>query len=600
MRRVCLPDEKEMTGLKSGENKLIGYMTTIDQLEKLIQLGHYARARHLAQELLADHTELRIKQLYALALSKSGVPEAAMDYLEKVAREQPDDVETMGILGGIYKELFKKNQSTKYATLSCETYDKNFQLSYKTYDTNFQATKSYYTGINAATMSVLAGRARRGKEIAQEVLTLLTNPETDFWEAATQAEAYLLLKEKAKAEHWYRHARTLAGTDWGRVNSVYNQLWLLNHYIPVGKELLHLFSPPVVVSFTGHMIDHPQRSSPRFPATIEKEMKSAIRSAIRNLNAKIGYTSLACGADILFAEAMEEEGGEVNLYLPFRQDDFIESSVRFAGEQWVERFLRLVNKHQVTFLTQEEYDHHPDLFNLTTGILFGLSCLRSAANAKEPALITLLSERDASRKVGGARETLELWPYPKNRVVINPDLLVPDTGSNAVPAVTAPSPAPVNNRPVLYLVACDLGAEEKSTEALVEELESSVTPATAFDLGAHRLIAGFTSAFSAMAFCRLVIRTLKNPFHQKDTYRISLHVGPVRIADTIKQSLSGDTIATLEKLHAITVPGAVCATSMMAAILALEPKKYTFDYIDTVSSEGSAKALDVFKVGVQP
>ncbi len=573
-------------------------MTDIAQLEKLIHLGHYARARNLAQELMTTQSDLRIKQLYALSLSKSGVPEAAMEYMEKIAREHPDDTETMGILGGIYKELFKKNQSTKFATLSCETYDKNFQLSHETYDNNFKATKSYYTGINAATMSMLAGRARRAKEIAQEVLTLLTNPETDFWEAATQAEAYLLLKERTKAEQSYRHARTLAGTDWGRVNSVYNQLWLLNHYIPVAKEILHLFSPPVVVSFTGHMIDHPHRSSPRFPASIEKEMKNAIGSAIRNLNAKIGYTSLACGADILFAEAMEEEGGEVNLYLPFRQEDFIESSVRFAGEQWVERFLRLVNKHKVTFLTEEEYDNHPDLFNLTTGILFGLSCLRSAANAKEPTLITLMSDRDSSRKVGGVRETLELWPYPKNRVVINPDLFVPDTGGKTESIGASQQPASVN-RPVLYLVCCDLGADEKQTATLVEELESSVTPPAAVEIGADRLIAGFTSVFSAMAFCHFVVRTLKNPFQQKDTFRISLHVGPVRISGPGKQTLAGDTITILEKLHAITLPGFICATSMVAAILALEPKKYTFDYIDTVPSEGSAKELDVFKVGVQ-
>lgn len=572
-------------------------MTAITQLEQLIHRGHYARARNLAQELMTDHADLRIKQLYALALSKSGVPEAAMEYLEKVARDYPDDAETMGILGGIYKEMFKKNQSTKFATLSCETYDKNFQLSHKTYENNFQASKSYYTGINAATMSVLAGRARRGKEIAQEVLTLLTNPETDFWEAATQAEAYLLLKEKAKAEQSYRHARTLAGTDWGRVGSVYNQLWLLNHYIPVAKEILHLFSPPVVVSFTGHMIDHPLRSTPRFPAAIENEMKNAIKSAIQNLNAKIGYSSLANGADILFAEAMEEEGGEVNLYLPFRQEDFIESSVRFAGEQWVERFNRLVNKHQVTFLTQEEYDNHPDLFNLTASIIFGLSCLRSAGNAKEPALITLMSDRDAARKVGGVRETLELWPYPKNRVVINPDLLVPDTGAKT--ESTIPAPSPVNNRPVLYLVCCDLGTEEQ-TAALMEELEVSVTPPAAIDKAADRLIAGFTSVFSAMSFCNFIVRTFQHPFQQKDTYRISLHVGPVRISDTVKQQpLAGDTITVLNNLYAITLAGGICATSMIAAVLALEPKKYVFDYIDTVPSQGDAKSLDVFKVGIQ-
>ena len=129
-------------------------MTDIAQLENLIYLGHYAQARTRAQDLLQTSDDLRIKQIYALSLSKSGVPEAAQEYLESITIDHPDDPETMGILGGIYKELFKKNQSSKYALLSRDTYDKNFQL-----------TKNYYTGINAASMSTLAGQARRGRRL---------------------------------------------------------------------------------------------------------------------------------------------------------------------------------------------------------------------------------------------------------------------------------------------------------------------------------------------------------------------------------------------------------------------------------------------------
>ena len=86
------------------------------------------------------------------------------------------------------------------------------------------------------------------------------------------------------------------------------------------------------------MIDHPNRPQPRFPSSIEAEVKQAIRTTIKTVNAKIGYCSLACGGDILFAEAMEEVGGELNLFLPFNQTDFLNASVRFAGKDWEERF----------------------------------------------------------------------------------------------------------------------------------------------------------------------------------------------------------------------------------------------------------------------
>ena len=557
-------------------------MSDIAQLESLVHLGHYARARNLAHELLSKTDDLRAKQLYALSLSKSGVPEAAQEYLEGVAKDHPDDPETMGILGSIYKELFKKNKSPKFATLSRDTYEKNFQL-----------TKSYYTGINAAAMSMLAGQARRGKEIAAEVLTILKNPEYDFWEAATQAEAYLLLKERPKAEESYRHARSMASTDWGKVSSVYNQLWLLKHYLPVPAGLLTLFSPPVVVSFTGHMIDRPGRPSPRFPASIEPEIKRDIQAALRKINAKIGYCSLACGSDILFAEAMEEEGGEVNLFLPFRLEDFVESSINFAGQQWVDRFHRLVNKHPVTYLTQEGYENHPDLFNLTAYILFGLSALRSSASHGEPTLLMVLSERDLSKRMGGVRDTLSLWPYPKNRVTINPDIYVSDNreteGSTA---------REISERPVLYMVCCDL-PDEKVKATLLENMDVSSIPPVVFEVKEKQLIAGFKTILGAMEFCDLIAKVSVWPFQQKNTVRISMHVGPVRIDPLkIEQPLTGTSIVALERLHSMTIPGSIYTTAFVAAILALDVDKYSFDYVDTLTAGENSKDLDIFKVGV--
>ncbi|MDH4090326.1 MAG: TRAFs-binding domain-containing protein [Cyclobacteriaceae bacterium] len=559
-------------------------MSDISQLENLIQLGHYAEARTRAQDLLHNGADLRVKQLYALSLSKSGVPEAAQEYLETIIRDHPDDPETMGILGSIYKELFKKNQSSKYAILARDTYDKNFQL-----------TKSYYTGINAASMSVLAGQSRRGKEIAQEVLSVLKDPENDFWEAATQAEAYLLLKERPKAVEAYLHARKLAVTDWGKINSVYNQLWLLKHYLPVPNEVIKAFSPPVVVAFVGHMIDHPNRSHKRFPPEIETNVKIALLNALRTLNAKIGYCSLACGGDILFAEAMEEVGGELNLFLPFKQSDFIDVSVRFAGEHWVERFTRLVNKYPVTYLTQEAYEGHADLFLLQTSIIFGLSVLRSLGNHEEPTLISVLSERDRKRKMGGTRDTVALWPFQKNHVTVNPDVFL-----NDAPEITPEQPLPlqpVSDRPVLYFVCCDFSSDNKLNTALLSEMETSSLPPVVLDMREDYMVAGFKTLFSAIEFCEVVSKTLTKPFQKTVTVRISMHVGPLRInAGETKQKLSGDAIEIVERLHKLALPGSIHATGIVAAILALEGKKYTFDYVDTLPVPGNAKALDVFKV----
>jgi len=293
-----------MTKRQLGNENLLSQSEThvsesIQLLEKLVSSGRYLEARQLTTKLKGsqDVNQVRVDQLLALSLSKSGSPESALEHLEPVYRQHADDPETAGIMGGIYKDLFKKHQDSKYAILSRDTYLKNFQ-----------ATKNFYPGINAATMSAIAGRAAQGREIASQVIALLNPQSTDFWELATLGEAHLLTKNRTQSVEFFIKARQLAGTDWGKVTSVYNQLWLLNHYAPVPKEIQKVFSPPAVVAFVGHMIDHPERTVPRFPASIESNVKEAIKGAIKTLNASIGYCSLACGGDILFAEAMEEAG----------------------------------------------------------------------------------------------------------------------------------------------------------------------------------------------------------------------------------------------------------------------------------------------------
>jgi hypothetical protein len=129
---------------------------TITEVEQLINSGKYFQAR-VALETSTYTNDMRSIQLLALALSKTGVPEKALTMLESLHNENPNDPETAGILGGIYKELFKKKRSSELAMQSRETYLKNFSI-----------TKSYYTGINSATMSAIVMQGSKGRAIAQE------------------------------------------------------------------------------------------------------------------------------------------------------------------------------------------------------------------------------------------------------------------------------------------------------------------------------------------------------------------------------------------------------------------------------------------------
>jgi len=66
-------------------------------------------------------------------------------------------------------------------------------------------------------MSVIAGKAQQGRELAAQVISTLENTATTEWEWATLAEAYLLTKNKDKAIVAFTKARQLIATDWGKV-----------------------------------------------------------------------------------------------------------------------------------------------------------------------------------------------------------------------------------------------------------------------------------------------------------------------------------------------------------------------------------------------
>ncbi|MCU0368984.1 MAG: hypothetical protein MUF39_09150, partial [Cyclobacteriaceae bacterium] len=220
---------------------------------------------------------------------------------------------------------------------------------------------------------------------------------------------------------------------------------------------MRIFAPPEVVAFAGHMIDAAGRATPRFPAVIEPKVKEAIRGAIRTLHASIGYCSLACGGDILFAEAMIEEGAELHILMPFEREEFIHTSLLFAGDEWVTRFKNIIDKHPVTYLTKDKYGGNDDLFALLGKFIFGSAVLRSHIYHQEPNLLTVLSEFDLKQKSGGTRDTIQMWPYPLKHININPDSMFrpEEIQKSDTPAIKSDIPK-IEFRPVLYMAYIDL------------------------------------------------------------------------------------------------------------------------------------------------
>ncbi|MEL6494315.1 MAG: hypothetical protein AAFQ41_04225 [Cyanobacteria bacterium J06623_7] len=103
--------------------------------------------------------------------------------------------------------------------------------------------------------------------------------------------------------------------------------------------------PKQVLLFSGHMLDRSDRPQPRFPAAMEAEAAAKIEAALDRLAASSEDLAIApgiaCGGDILFLEACLSRQMPLEVYLPFKPEEFIAQSVSFAGKDWVERFTHI-------------------------------------------------------------------------------------------------------------------------------------------------------------------------------------------------------------------------------------------------------------------
>jgi hypothetical protein len=99
--------------------------------------------------------------------------------------------------------------------------------------------------------------------------------------------------------------------------------------------------PGKVALFSGHMIDAPGRTTPRFPRDKEPVAASAIVAALDDLGIApddLAICGGACGGDLLFAEAALARGARLEIYIPFDEPTFLQGSVDFAGDNWRARF----------------------------------------------------------------------------------------------------------------------------------------------------------------------------------------------------------------------------------------------------------------------
>ena len=392
----------------------------MDLCGRMIQVGEFLLAHDVAKDGLGKHKNDRLlSQKAAHALCKAGSPMMATKILEGLVTSGVRDVETQSLLASAYKDLceYSSNPENKshYAELAIYRYKEAFVAQLEKAEKGSDNLESqYYPCINVAFMHFVSHnlpKAHKYANFAREICrTLRQRGDGSYWVLATEAESSLLLGEINEAITAYSTAVNLEDAQPSHIASTRKQALQISSLYSdtsIRDQVSEAFPVLGIVACSGHVIDNAEGNR-RFPPEAEKIAKQRIEEKLEQMGANCGYSSAACGTDILFLETMIERGGETHVFLPFAKDEFIETSVRRAGGDWVSRLENVLDHAtSVHYVTHEGYYGDDSLFSFCNQVMIGFAAMRGRGLDEDPQLLVFWDGKPGS--VGGTGELVKSW-----------------------------------------------------------------------------------------------------------------------------------------------------------------------------------------------
>jgi class 3 adenylate cyclase len=570
------------------------------------RLGQAMFAHDVLREALGVFPDdPRLTQLYSLSLVKCGFLSEARDRLSRLVSAGHEDEETLGILGRVSKEIW-------LASTGGDPSHPALRAARDMYLRAFRSSRGHYSGINAASLSLVLGETEAAVRLARMVVRICLEATrrgggVDYWTMATLGEAQLVLGRQEDAARCYRRARSLAGRNFAELASSRRQVRLLARYAPVDEAVAAALRIPPVVAFTGHLLDAPGRRSPRFPAAAEPAVRGGIEAALEGMEAGIGYSSAACGADTLFLEALQAKGGETNVVMPFDRADFFASSVGYAGEEWVERVQKAIaGSTSVDLATRGGHGGDDLLFLYANSLIMGKALLRARLLETDAHLLAVWDGKD-TRRTGGTSQFIDSWTRTGRALTVIDSrtgqqvqprqqraAVRPARAARSLPGAPGRRAPPVVRRGIVAMLFADLvGYSRLGEEQFPRYIESFLGAAAdrLRDRGCRpvfrntwgdAILLVFRDLRGAAEYAlalRDMVRTTdwqERGLPSDLAIRIGLHAGPVYYArEPVAGRLNffGTHVNQAARIEPITSPGNVYASEQFAALLAGEPRE---------------------------
>jgi tetratricopeptide (TPR) repeat protein len=584
--------------------------------------GEYFLAIEIAESFL-DRKEspidpklrLSLQQQLALAFARSGFIEKAKAVLGALRASGATDGETLGLLGSVYKALWSKTHAPGEKLTLLKTSRDFYRL-------GFEQNNDTYCGINAAALSVMLDDSEAAKTLAESTLAAVPR-NNDYWDLATVAEANLILGRLKTARESYVEAMAAAGERWADIASTRRQCRQLCFKLQQRRDLLDdCFPLGAVGFFAGHMIDAPDRATPRFPAAAIPGVRERIKAWLVSSCIRFSYCSAACGGDILFLEMAQSLGIETHVLLPFARDSFIQTSVKPGGDEWTKRFQAVLeNAASVTVLNEDMPDFHASSYDFTNQMISARAASRAAAY-DSPLLALALWDGQPGDSIGGTASAVVFWARGKvpTRVLhpTNPrldGLYDPDLPplEKPFPRIYTADPAGIQTAVASLLFMRIRGYQslrEKDFQLFFKELLGGLAQAMAqngwfparYGFGGQYLFAWETvreagiAATSFMSF----LQDGKASWPENVEFSLCLHTAPVQVmVNPILNQYTheGAAVSRLQALSESLFPGIVYATETFASLAAFEKiRDFTCEYSGAIGAPNAGAGTRVYQV----
>jgi class 3 adenylate cyclase len=307
----------------------------------------------------------------------------------------------------------------------------------------------------------------------------------------------------------------------------------------------------------------------------------------------IGYSSAACGADLLFLESLSECGGDAVVVLPFAAARFAQHSVDFAGPEWRARFdAALKHVGEPVIASTWNSPASGAAYDYANRILCGLAKIQADLLDVPLALLAVWDGRTHG-EIGGAATLVERWKGQGLPVV---EIRIDELGTrlSGRPAAEAASPkvecaeeshADARQELVAMLFADAVGFSMLSDEQILPFVTrflnriAGLMREAAMPLAVNTWGDGFFATFRGVGeagrFALKLAEVVETTDWKSDglpaefNIRMALHAGPVfaiRDPVTDRPGYWGGHVSRAARIEPITPPGQVYASQAFAAL----------------------------------